>query len=382
MYRRIALALLLSLSSLSVASAVAPGAPQNLAATINGNNVTFAWDGPSTGGVPSGYILEAALSPGGVLIATLPVATSPFTVPSVPNGVYYVAVRSMNADGSSERSNEVVVSVPSGGGGGGCASVPNSPQNLTGSASGNLVTVAWSPSSSGCAATSYAVQAGSSPGLSDITVANVGAATSLTASAPPNTYYIRVVALNAFGGSSASNEIVVTVGSPTPTNPCPPGSAAPPIPTMFTPTVSGASVALSWTPTPGALLYAVHASATTSLGEERLNVTTAVTSYQWLNAPAGISYVHVHAIGLCAGSSPSNQVIVSVTAPTSRYRVGATCNDGTSSTATGSGACSHHGGVRCWRYSDNTCTMPDERDPFKPAESLPPVSIDDATISG
>ncbi len=29
-------------------------------------------------------------------------------------------------------------------------------------------------------------------------------------------------------------------------------------------------------------------------------------------------------------------------------RVGAICNDGTRSNATGSGACSHHGGVREW----------------------------------
>lgn len=31
-------------------------------------------------------------------------------------------------------------------------------------------------------------------------------------------------------------------------------------------------------------------------------------------------------------------------------RVGAVCNDGTSSSATGSGACSHHGGVSYWIY--------------------------------
>lgn len=41
-----------------------------------------------------------------------------------------------------------------------------------------------------------------------------------------------------------------------------------------------------------------------------------------------------------------------------RHRVGALCNDGWSSTATGSGACSHHGGVSCWQYSDGTCTKP------------------------
>jgi hypothetical protein len=41
-----------------------------------------------------------------------------------------------------------------------------------------------------------------------------------------------------------------------------------------------------------------------------------------------------------------------------RTRVGATCSDGWVSTATGSGACSSHGGVSCWRYNDGTCTNP------------------------
>ena len=31
-------------------------------------------------------------------------------------------------------------------------------------------------------------------------------------------------------------------------------------------------------------------------------------------------------------------------------RIGAVCNDGTRSTATGQGACSHHGGVDYWLY--------------------------------
>jgi hypothetical protein len=37
------------------------------------------------------------------------------------------------------------------------------------------------------------------------------------------------------------------------------------------------------------------------------------------------------------------------------YRIGAICSDRTQSSATGSGACSHHGGVMCWRYSDGSC---------------------------
>lgn len=41
--------------------------------------------------------------------------------------------------------------------------------------------------------------------------------------------------------------------------------------------------------------------------------------------------------------------------PAPAYRVGAVCADGWDSTATGRGACSHHGGVSCWKYSDGSC---------------------------
>ena len=39
-------------------------------------------------------------------------------------------------------------------------------------------------------------------------------------------------------------------------------------------------------------------------------------------------------------------------------RTGALCGDGTSSSATGKGACSRHGGVSCWNYSDGSCRPP------------------------
>jgi hypothetical protein len=73
---------------------------------------------------------------------------------------------------------------------------------------------------------------------------------------------------------------------------------------------------------------------------------------------------------LAPADTPTQQVVPSETpipppapSPTSggsgaRVRTGALCNDGSSSTATGSGACSHHKGVQCWKYSDGTCTNP------------------------
>jgi hypothetical protein len=35
--------------------------------------------------------------------------------------------------------------------------------------------------------------------------------------------------------------------------------------------------------------------------------------------------------------------------------IGAVCQDGTETSATGRLACSHHGGVKCWKYADGTC---------------------------
>jgi hypothetical protein len=41
--------------------------------------------------------------------------------------------------------------------------------------------------------------------------------------------------------------------------------------------------------------------------------------------------------------------------PEQLHRVGAICNDGSESSAIGRDACSRHGGVRCWKFSDGTC---------------------------
>lgn len=208
MQNRLALSFALALLSLSVVAAVAPNPPQSLAAVVNGNTVTLTWLAPATGDMPTSYLVEASLSPGGPLIASFPTTSTSLVVGSVPNGVYYARVRALNADGSSAPSNEVIVVVPNGGT---CQGPPLAPTNLVASVFGTFVTLTWAAPIGGCPAVGYAVQAGSAPGLSDITVINVGNVTTLNASAPPATYYVRVVALNGFGGSLASNEIVVTV---------------------------------------------------------------------------------------------------------------------------------------------------------------------------
>ena len=53
--------------------------------------------------------------------------------------------------------------------------------------------------------------------------------------------------------------------------------------------------------------------------------------------------------GLPSGQSRSSESVQPA------FRIGARCADGWRSEATGRGACSWHGGVSCWRYSDGTC---------------------------
>jgi hypothetical protein len=213
MANRFSLAIVFALLSAPMVAAVAPGPPQNLAAAVNGNAVTLSWSAPSTGGVPSSYILEASLSPSGPIIAAFTVEDTTVVVTNVPNGIYYARVRAVNADGSSAASNEVIVVVP---GGSGCTP-PNPPTNLASSVFLASVTVTWTAPAGPCPVTGYVVQVGSAPGLTDLTVFNVDSeTTTLTASAPPGTYYVRVVAINGFGGSLPSNEIVISVSNEPP----------------------------------------------------------------------------------------------------------------------------------------------------------------------
>jgi hypothetical protein len=288
MRNRSLLALLLAAATISVISAAAPGPPQNLAVNVAGNTVTLTWQLPIAGGPPSSYTVEASLTPAGVGIASIGIPASPLVVPNVPNGVYYVRVVAVNADGPSTPSNEVVVIVPGGGSTpptGGCNTAPNAPQNLVGSATGNIVTLNWTVPIGGCPATSYAVHAGTATGLNNIAIANVGGALSLSAGAPAGSYFIRVVASNAFGSSAESSEVLVTVGSSCPVPAAP--FLFPPVVTQTSPDgeLAGPIVQLVWMSAPRSTLsgYIVEAAARdTSRGARRDRLPpTPLPAHRW-----------------------------------------------------------------------------------------------------
>jgi hypothetical protein len=165
-----------------------------LTASVDGSTVTLTWAG-------AGSSVEAAVVPGGAVVASLPVSGNSLTVPNVPSGTYYVRVR-----GGGGVSNEVAVSVS----GTGCPGPPLPPRLIVRS-TGFAAQALWS-SGGGCPPTSYTLFAGSGPGLSDITVVNSGGPSGVGATAPPGNYYVRVLGTNQYG-SAMSDELLLRVAA-------------------------------------------------------------------------------------------------------------------------------------------------------------------------
>jgi hypothetical protein len=94
-----------------VAPPLPPGAPVMRAPSVSGSAVTLSWTPPAGGGTPTGYVVRARATPGGAIIATLPVSGTSVTV-QAPAGRYYVDVVGVNGAGQGAASNSVTVVVP------------------------------------------------------------------------------------------------------------------------------------------------------------------------------------------------------------------------------------------------------------------------------
>lgn len=187
---------------------------------------------------------------------------------------------------------------------------PSAPLNLSGSASGSTVTLNWSAPISPDLATSYIVEAGSSPGASNLVVFDTAStATTLTAAdVPAGTYFLRVRAKNSSGVSTPSNEIAITVSGGTP---CIPGP-----PTGLSASVNGTSVAFTWT-APGGVCAPIgyNLIAGSSPGASNLAnvaVDAASTSFAATGVPLGTYFVRVVSRSSSGPGGASNEVIVSI----------------------------------------------------------------------
>jgi hypothetical protein len=278
-----------------------PDPPTNLTYTLSGSTLNLTWTAPSGGEAPTAYIIEAGSVPGGTDVANFSTGSTAtrFSAAVGGNAVFYIRVRSTSSQsGTSAPSNEITVIV------GNPTVPPGAPTGLTASVANSSVTLTWSAPATGGPVTTYIIQAGSSPGESNLANFSTGStATSFFATGVGSgSYFVRVRASNAGGTGAPSNEVLLLVGSP---------CGAPEAPSNLVASVSGSTVTLTWTPGAGALSYRLQvgsASGVTDLLDIDLGSTaTTLTAF---NVGPGTYFVRVRSTDACSQSAPSNEALV------------------------------------------------------------------------
>ncbi len=184
----------------------APDAPFQNLSLVSAGRLSATWIPSLTGPVPSSFLYEVGSATGRSDIAIVPAGAPRFRFDGVPPGYYFTRARAVANGVVGPPSPEIVMVA------GNVAAPPSPPTNLTSQVSGRTVTLRWIASSFG-PVTSYVLEAGTAPGLSNIAVFNTGsAATSLVVpGVPPGTYHLRLRAVNGQGASPPSFERLLVV---------------------------------------------------------------------------------------------------------------------------------------------------------------------------
>lgn len=187
--------------AIELGTAVAPGPPTGLTASVTGDTVAITWTPPATGGSATGYLLDASTVSGTTNIGSVPTVAPGIAVPAVPPGQYFVRVRATNAAGTSASSNELTINVN--------CPAPAPPTTFTGSVAGSTVTMNWSVAAG---VTTTVIDAGYAPGTTFLSIPIAAPTNGVQyPGIPPGTYYVRTRALGACGTSAPSVERVLVV---------------------------------------------------------------------------------------------------------------------------------------------------------------------------
>lgn len=288
---------------ITVSPSAAPGEPRNFSALVLRNRVTFTWQAPAsaTAEPVSSYRLEAGFAPGQTA-AVLPAGnTLSYTVFTAPDGVFFARLRAQTAAGLSAPSNEVQFAT-------GQAGPPLAPLALLATVQGTAVSLAWTENPQGPIIAGYQVRAGSAPGLTDIGLAPLPPTTrTFAAVAPPGTYYVRIVAVNAAGAGVASNEAVVVAQSGACTIPA--------VPTGFVATAQPGRLTVRWNaPASGAIptTYIIHAGSSSGATDRfQVGLAADITSASGL-VPRGPYFLRMFAANACGVSGPSMETSATI----------------------------------------------------------------------
>jgi hypothetical protein len=176
----------------------APSAPADLLGLVNLSSVALAWRNTFEGGAPGGLILDVT----GALTASISLGLSDrFRFDGVPAGTYTLALRAVNAAGSSPPSNAVTLTFPLP-----CSGAPLPPANLLAYRVGNTIFVTWDPAASGPAPTSYSLNV-----TGGFTGTFETPGRTLNGTVGPGSYQLNVAAVNACGTSAATSSQTVVI---------------------------------------------------------------------------------------------------------------------------------------------------------------------------
>jgi predicted phage tail protein len=212
---------------------------------------------------------------------------------------YYVRVRSINPDGVGDPSPEIVVAPPGG---------RDAPQRLTGEVlAGPIVRLTWDPPVDAAGVNAYVIEAGTGPGRSDLASLTTSARTFTSPPVPNGTYFVRIRALRITGPGSASNEVILQVGTDTPCQ------QAPGLPT-FDASALGTLVQLTWAQGSGDAPtgYVVDVGSTPGLRDIATLQFDAQTTSFTAPAPNGTYAFRVTAVNACGASQWAAESTVTI----------------------------------------------------------------------
>ncbi len=282
----------------------APDAPTSLSIGVTATTLTLTWTSATTGSTPTSYTVHVGNAPGATTIPVQTTTGTSFSIPLTTGGTYFARVRAVNTYGTSVASPEasVTVATPN--------PKPGAPTGLTASFVGRTITIAWSAPSTGDPVTSYSLEVGSGPGLSNVVVVPTGAGTSFSAAGVPDgTYWLRVRGSNAAGAGLPSEDLGVVISSAGGCVGLPYG------PVLLTPAISGSQVSLSWEAPGGPVapvsyvLYAGSAPGRSDLAA--FDLASAATAFS-ATAPPGTYFLRVAGRSACGVGAMSADAVAAI----------------------------------------------------------------------
>jgi subtilisin len=281
------------------------GSPTSVNVSAVGTTVTSTWNPPFDGSVPVAYHVEIRSATTGAMLAIVNVGGNRTFFTTLDFGRYLLRVRSITDAGPGAASSDVAFNV-------GVAPPtvpPLAPRSLRADVNGQSVTLTWNVATDSAPPTSFIVEAGSLPGLTNFGTFETGTFTLATTvnDVQPGTYWVRVRARNAHGVSEPSNEVRIDVtGS---------GCILPLPPSRLNATVIGSMVTLNWTPPAvvGTITgYVIEVGSAPGLSDIIRTTTSSAATVVSATASAGAYYVRVRAQSTCGLTGPSNEVTVVV----------------------------------------------------------------------